>query len=225
MFKLIGSVVSLALLTNAHMSAVPHETDINLCAIAPEDTSRVDDITISSYHVHVLYDRSAPRRAKALQLLDIVEKQFDLPKCPRGGNDHMNFACSFGEDHDPAGPWNSPQWSIFFLPEHYEKISQFVLKHRSDLDVMIHPNSGCGHLDHTHWAVWSGKMWPLVNMFRPEREKVDSFVIDPDRSVEPQRTVRGDTFNPHHWRENPNPPMNPIHSAIENVNDAVAEEI
>ena len=35
------------------------------------------------------------------------------------------------------------------------------MQNRGDLDVLVHPNSGCEFEDHTEWAFWGGKSWEL----------------------------------------------------------------
>lgn len=198
------SLTALAILalTSAHPSGVPHDVDHAICAAPADDTSLVDNVTISSYHIHVLYKYTDASRTNALSLRDMVIKEFDLEHCP--GWAHLDKACYYNHEGILAGPWPTRQWSVYLLPENYETMAQFVLKHRGILDVMIHPNSGCEHKDHNHWAVWSGDKWPLNNVFNPLTDAPDTWRPAPDREIPPPRLSEGDVHNPTHWRDRNN---------------------
>jgi aromatic ring-cleaving dioxygenase len=36
-----------------------------------------------------------------------------------------------------------------------------MLTHKGNLDMLIHPNTGCEKEDHTNWASWSGTKWEI----------------------------------------------------------------
>ena len=38
---------------------------------------------------------------------------------------------------------------------------QWFMKNKGILDILVHPNSGCGVQDHVDHALWAGNKWEL----------------------------------------------------------------
>ena len=84
----------------------------------------------------------------------------------------------FKPDEKPAGPFLAPQWSVFVPLEYFSAAVQWVMQRRGntirtnqpELDVLVHPNSGCEVEDHSWWAFWAGEKWRLnLRMFSEDR--------------------------------------------------------
>lgn len=117
---------------------------------------------IYSWHVHVLYYRTNDTQIQeALNLRNKFAAHFNLgfdKPCDLFHNDYM---CMFEEEREPAGPFITSQWSVYFLNDDYVKVVPWITQNRAGLDVLVHPNSGCEIEDHSWWATWAGHPWPL----------------------------------------------------------------
>jgi len=71
-----------------------------------------------------------------------------------------------------GGIFISGQWSAFIPVKDYSKVYEWTVQNRGDLDALFHPNSGFELYDHSIWASWAGKPWPLNLEFFDEWEKV-----------------------------------------------------
>ena len=69
--------------------------------------------------------------------------------------------CAFEIDWKPAGPFWTAQYSWFVPVEKLTDAVAWVVRHKGDLDVLVHPNSGCEVEDHTSWAMWGGNKNPI----------------------------------------------------------------
>ena len=73
----------------------------------------------------------------------------------------MEDICPFEIDWLPAGPFVTAQLSFFVPKAHYERAVSWSLQNKGDLDLLVHPNSGCEIEDHSIWAFWGGNSWPI----------------------------------------------------------------
>lgn len=49
-----------------------------------------------------------------------------------------------------------------FIPvSMYEVTVAWMLKYKGPLDMLVHPNSGCGLQDHITHALWGGNKWEI----------------------------------------------------------------
>ena len=69
--------------------------------------------------------------------------------------------CPFPVDWLPAGPFTTAQLSFFIPGGQIEKAIKWTMQNRGDLDILMHPNSGCEVEDHTIWAMWGGNKWEI----------------------------------------------------------------
>lgn len=139
------------------------------CAAANDDDGCDTSPQIYSYHLHVLFlqnNESSVYQAMKLQK-DFVTA-FGLvgkPNCSGNAGDPWNkgemILCSFGVDMEPVGPFPTAQFAFFVPPEVVVPTLNFLVQRRGDLDVLLHPNSGCEIEDHTKWMSWSGLSWRI----------------------------------------------------------------
>merc|ERR1712146_520286 len=68
--------------------------------------------------------------------------------------------CWFPVDWEPgvglAAPFVVPNWPIYVPIDRFAEAMPWISQHRGDLDVLMHPNSGCMRDDHEYNAMWSG---------------------------------------------------------------------
>lgn len=67
----------------------------------------------------------------------------------------------------------NPEWAILFLPADFERIVTWGLQHKDDLDIVIHPNTGCGLEDHSWWVIYGGNKRELdLSIFGPNEKPI-----------------------------------------------------
>ena len=94
----------------------------------------------------------------------------DTPEC-KGLGDHPDHICLFPPDYEPGvginTPFLVPNFAVF-IPNNgkdYSEAVQWFTQRRGELDVLVHPNSGCPVADHLDWAIWQGNKWELKMSF------------------------------------------------------------
>ena len=103
----------------------------------------MDDI--QGYHAHLYY--KPQQLAEAKRLGHLIQETW-------------NF--SLGRFHEQAvGP--HPEWScqVFVPTEKFGDFIPWLMLHRGSIDFLIHPCTGDDLLDHTDYALWLGKSYPL----------------------------------------------------------------
>jgi len=114
-----------------------------------------------SYHIHILFlQHNNDSVAKALELRQEYISAFQ-PKPHCKDLFHNDYMCMFEVEYDPAGPFVIGQWAVYLLPEHFDKSVKWIMQRRGNFDTLVHPNSGYELEDHTDWALWGGRMWPI----------------------------------------------------------------
>eukprot|EP01060_Flectonema_neradi_P002218 TRINITY_DN1134_c2_g1_i2.p1 TRINITY_DN1134_c2_g1~~TRINITY_DN1134_c2_g1_i2.p1 ORF type:complete len:255 (+),score=40.32 TRINITY_DN1134_c2_g1_i2:47-811(+) len=121
-----------------------------------------------SYHIHVLYwqhDQNSVDEAMALQNKFIKAFNID-PKaaCDDSESTHgvEPALCIVDRDEDhPYCPFLTTEWAAFVPPQNLSAMIPFFTQNRGNLDVLVHPNSGCEVWDHLTWPMWSGNKWEL----------------------------------------------------------------
>ncbi len=98
-----------------------------------------------SYHAHIYYDDAT--RAAAAKVRTELEQGFKV---------------ELGRWHDePVGPHPRSMYQVAFKKSQFPKVVPWLMENRAGLAVLIHPNSGDGYGDHTHRALWMGRMLRL----------------------------------------------------------------
>lgn len=100
---------------------------------------------IGGWHAHVYFDASNVDQARAL--------------CERAA---AEFPLTLGRMHErPVGP--HPDWScqLAFGSELFAQVVPWLLLHRGNLVVFVHPLTGDDLADHRDRALWMGAVRPL----------------------------------------------------------------
>lgn len=98
-----------------------------------------------AYHAHVYFDAATVAQARAL--------------CEEAGR---LFRVAVGRVHEKnVGP--HPRWScqIAFSAAQFDQLVPWLDAHRGGLDILVHGLGGNAIQDHTEYAYWLGKDWPL----------------------------------------------------------------
>ena len=126
------------------------------------------NIPLESYHIHILFPASdANKTNAALELQLEFMQEFNLVgkhNCTMHAGDPaplVNDLCAFEIDWEPAGPFPTAQYSFFVPRAWLTKTTTWMVEHRGNLDMLVHPNSGCEVEDHAQWGFWSGTKWEL----------------------------------------------------------------
>lgn len=120
-----------------------------------------------SYHIHVLFwGNNANSTAAAESLRKQFMEEYSLTDEANGckynpGDLQETDLCMFETDYGAAGPFLTAQWAAFVPISLYESAVSWTLRHKGRLDVLVHPNSGCGIQDHVMHALWGGNKWEL----------------------------------------------------------------
>ncbi|MEH6494645.1 MAG: DOPA 4,5-dioxygenase family protein [Pseudomonas marincola] len=100
---------------------------------------------ITSYHAHVYYNDATKQTASNLR--DQIGQK---------------FAVKLGRWHDEhVGPHKMAMYQVQFMPSEFNKLLPWLMLNRSDLDILVHPETGNNLEDHTDNAVWLGNKLDL----------------------------------------------------------------
>jgi len=110
----------------------------------------VDPGAIRLYHAHVYYD-PASTRDRAERLRERVASAFP--------------GATLGRWHDAlVGPHTRAMYQIAFPSELLTTLLPWLMLNREGLSILLHPETGDPHRDHTDHAAWLGAVLSL----RPE---------------------------------------------------------
>lgn len=147
--------------------------------------------TIESYHIHVQYLKGAPNStARAMRLRDAYIDRWGSRSC--SGLFDQPERCMYAiEDHHDgifvSGNWAAyvpladyeriVSWTVQYVsspppPKHTEDVA--VGRHRGDLSILFHPNSGQHLHDHFRWSTWIGRVYPMNVDCRRLRSRVNN---------------------------------------------------
>ena len=164
------SLCLLPLLASAH----PAVSSSNVTC-PPDATSPPQ---ILSWHIHTLFwpdgakDNDGPHSIQAaLEFRDDFIDAFDLREAKECDSlqDNDNKLCVFPPDIDPgfgfAAPFITPSWAVFLPKARLAEVYPWFVQHHQQLDILLHPNTGCAVADHTDYASWLGQEWELKLSF------------------------------------------------------------
>jgi DOPA 4,5-dioxygenase len=64
-------------------------------------------------------------------------------------------------------------YQVAFLPEQFGKVVPWLMLHREELDILVHPETGDDVADHTKHSLWLGEKLQLnVEFLRPKTTNV-----------------------------------------------------
>ncbi len=95
---------------------------------------------LKGYHAHVYYDRQS--RDVAERLRQTLISRF--PVKPGGFSD------------DPIGPHPVSQFNVMFETDAFQEVVPFLMFHRDNLAVLVHPLTDDMYADHSDHALWLG---------------------------------------------------------------------
>lgn len=122
---------------------------------------------IASYHAHIYYDVVNTRRA-AEQLREQIARRFSV---------------RLGRWHDvPVGPHPQAMYQVAFLPPLFPTLVPWLMLNRSELAILVHPNTGAPRDDHLVHALWMGKVLPLNGAVLKTLEDVAAMETEPNTS-------------------------------------------
>ena len=156
--SIILVLASLAVLSIAHPAKF-HGASRNVSCVTPQPAE------VLSYHIHLVYWQTNPQQVTdAYKIRDSFISKFK----PYLGPDchdlfHNTVNCMLDPDLGPGGggPFCTANWSVFVLPNNLEPMMRWMVQHRGQFSVLVHPNSGCEVEDHSDWAFWSGQAYAL----------------------------------------------------------------
>lgn len=79
------------------------------------------------------------------------------------------FEVQLGRWHDkPIGPHPQAMYQVAFLPDQFGKVVPWLMIHREELNILVHPETGADVADHTLHSLWLGEKLELnVEVLRP----------------------------------------------------------
>lgn len=96
---------------------------------------------VRSYHAHI-YFRDERERARALTVREAISQRFWV---------------QLGRVHDAlVGPHRAPMDQVAFERASFAELVPWLMLHREDLSVLVHPNTGRARDDHQLHALWLG---------------------------------------------------------------------
>ena len=106
-----------------------------------------DPRAIKLYHAHIYYDPGSTRD-RAERLRQRVAEAFPGAK--------------LGRWHDElVGPHTQAMYQIAFPAELLAAFLPWLMLNREGLSVLLHPETGNAHRDHSDHAAWLGAMLPV----------------------------------------------------------------
>ena len=103
-----------------------------------------DTIEIVGFHAHIYFD-TASRDAAARVREGLAQ-----------------FEVQLGRWHDkPIGPHPQGMYQVAFLPEQFGKVVPWLMLHREELNILVHPETGDDVADHTLHCLWLGEKLEL----------------------------------------------------------------
>lgn len=101
---------------------------------------------INGFHAHIYY-KSDDERAIAAEIRNYVEQNFDVV---------------MGRwREEPVGPHPLAMYQIAFANEVFEQLVPWLMLNRSNLDILIHPNTTDAVKDHRDFPIWLGEKLDL----------------------------------------------------------------
>jgi len=114
------------------------------------------------YHAHIYFESSQQSTAEALYL---AIHTLVLPRT-RLGQFHLRL----------VGPHSLPMFTVMFEASEKKEFTEFLVRNRDGLSILIHEDTGDDYHDHTHGAEWLGKILP-INFEHFERIKNDKSAL------------------------------------------------
>ena len=114
------------------------------------------------YHAHIYFEPSQQNTAEALYL---AIHTLELPRV-RLGQFHLQL----------VGPHSLPMFTVMFEVTEKKEFTEFLIRNREDLNILIHEDTGDDYRDHTDGAEWLGRQLP-IHFEHFERIKYDKSAL------------------------------------------------
>jgi aromatic ring-cleaving dioxygenase len=155
-----AALVAMAFSCFGHATHYPHRAQVK------HRYNATNPPEIISWHIHICYMLSRDGIAAAMDLRNRTAHHFRhylAEECT--GRFDTGRLCMI-RDHDFSavlgdGPFPAGEWSIFVPKAYYSVVVPWMLQHRGDFSLLVHPNTGFEYEDHSIWAAWAGPSWPL----------------------------------------------------------------
>ena len=124
-----------------------------------------DPAPIWSYHIHLIFWSSNKESTSGAMK---IQQDFKAHFADKIGADCLDMfdsthTCFIATDLDPYGPFLTANWSFFVMPADMQEMTMWMMQHRQEYSVLVHPNTGCELEDHTWWTMWGGEPYALDN--------------------------------------------------------------
>lgn len=127
---------------------------------------------ITSYHAHIYYELGEARD-RAARLRELIGER---------------FVARIGSWHDkPVGPHPKPMYQVAFAIDLFPRFVPWLMLNRTDLTVLVHPNTRWPRNDHLKNALWLGEVLPLKDDMLPLEVAPDQVEELPDPNTSPTR--------------------------------------
>lgn len=103
--------------------------------------------SVQGYHAHVYFDGSTAASAESLRALLLKAL---------GAYVRVSGLVNF-----PIGPHPLPMFEVDFLPESFDRVVPWLMRHHGAHSVLVHPLMGDELAEHRDHALWIGKQLPL----------------------------------------------------------------
>jgi len=138
-------------------SLFPPKSQGNHCPFGPNFGQEVVGDKLKYNYVCSL-ERSYEEPWEA-KLRQNFEKKYGVPKTDKYGD------IPAGEKRESrrqlGNPWHGPQRAFYVPLAHMEPLWEWSQQHREYVDVLLHPNTGCMHDDHTAVALGGRGQWVI----------------------------------------------------------------
>jgi len=188
---LLGALLCLFTPSLSHPTKYPH-VEKNKAELRKKFVKDSSPPPVLSWHTHITYFLTNPDSINgALALRDEAAEYFAQylgPECD--GRYDYGYLCiindhNFENETLEGGPFPVGEWSIFVPVPYYSLVVPWMIQHRGDFSLIVHPNTGFEYEDHSIWASWTGLAQPL-----------DMSIFTESTQTNEQGEWRGDAGNP-----------------------------
>jgi len=141
--------------------ACAHPSRVSL----PENMTCEDLPPFQSYHIHVhFWQKNKDSVAGALALRSRFISEFGVSESLPCDDSHLGqptYLCMLDVDYEPTAPFLTSEWAVFVPVGLFSVTVPWIMSHRGQYDVLVHPTSGCEIEDHRDWSFWCGNKWEL----------------------------------------------------------------
>jgi DOPA 4,5-dioxygenase len=100
---------------------------------------------VGGFHAHIYYTlETKPVAARIREEID------------------RRFTATLGRWHDtPVGPHSAAMYQVAFATAEFARLVPWLMLHRNELSIFVHPLTGDDYADHATFSLWLGPALPL----------------------------------------------------------------